>query len=344
MTCSSCHNPHGTPNQTLLNEPTVNDTCYNCHAAIVNANVRQIEIGTERDTGKVSYGFAPTPEWDFRVDYAQERKKGRQAFGTVLNGFNAIEIPGPVDYTTQTFGASGQYVGTYGDNKRFNINLAYNGSIFDNKYESVTFDNPFRLLPPVGNNNAANSGQVSLAPDNYANRYTLTSGVDLAFDSRFMGTVSFNQLRQDEKFIAKTNNPVLAPLVSPLPADSLNGKIDTLLINNVLTTRLTGDLTSTLRHRYYDVNNRTPELFFHDYVEADGLINVEDIRSLSAEYTRHNAGADLNWRAQPWLNMGATYGWERYDRDRRDVDVTDEHSGKVFADVTPFEWMRLRTS
>jgi DmsE family decaheme c-type cytochrome len=32
MQCSSCHQPHGTANQTLLRQATVNDTCYTCHA------------------------------------------------------------------------------------------------------------------------------------------------------------------------------------------------------------------------------------------------------------------------------------------------------------------------
>jgi DmsE family decaheme c-type cytochrome len=32
MTCSSCHNPHGTYGEALLNEATVNDGCYKCHA------------------------------------------------------------------------------------------------------------------------------------------------------------------------------------------------------------------------------------------------------------------------------------------------------------------------
>ena len=32
VTCTSCHNPHGTPNPKLLIEATVNETCYKCHA------------------------------------------------------------------------------------------------------------------------------------------------------------------------------------------------------------------------------------------------------------------------------------------------------------------------
>ena len=32
MTCTSCHNPHGTVTQALLKENSLNDTCYTCHA------------------------------------------------------------------------------------------------------------------------------------------------------------------------------------------------------------------------------------------------------------------------------------------------------------------------
>jgi DmsE family decaheme c-type cytochrome len=32
MTCSSCHNPHGTVTPTLLKEISLNDTCFTCHA------------------------------------------------------------------------------------------------------------------------------------------------------------------------------------------------------------------------------------------------------------------------------------------------------------------------
>jgi predicted CXXCH cytochrome family protein len=32
MTCSSCHNPHGSYGDALLKTATVNDTCYKCHA------------------------------------------------------------------------------------------------------------------------------------------------------------------------------------------------------------------------------------------------------------------------------------------------------------------------
>ncbi|SDJ21936.1 decaheme c-type cytochrome, DmsE family [Ferrimonas sediminum] len=32
MSCSDCHNPHGSMAESALNEPMLNDTCYTCHA------------------------------------------------------------------------------------------------------------------------------------------------------------------------------------------------------------------------------------------------------------------------------------------------------------------------
>jgi DmsE family decaheme c-type cytochrome len=32
MECTSCHNPHGTPNDKLLLQTSVNQNCYSCHA------------------------------------------------------------------------------------------------------------------------------------------------------------------------------------------------------------------------------------------------------------------------------------------------------------------------
>jgi DmsE family decaheme c-type cytochrome len=32
MQCTSCHNPHGTPNDKMLLQTSVNQNCYTCHA------------------------------------------------------------------------------------------------------------------------------------------------------------------------------------------------------------------------------------------------------------------------------------------------------------------------
>jgi hypothetical protein len=71
---------------------------------------------------------------------------------------------------------------------------------------------------------------------------------------------------------------------------------------------------------------------------------LADVRSLSISYTRQNAGAELNWRPTRQWNVGVAYGWERYDRKREDVDVTNENSGKIYADWKPTDGIMARAS
>ena len=163
-----------------------------------------------------------------------------------------------------------------------------------------------------------------------ANAITMTSALDLPWQGRYTSTVQYNMMRQNDPFVSTAING-LAP--APLPGTSLDGKVDTLLLNNVLTTQITKDLKATFRYRYYDFNNQTPERIYTNYVEADSLLGSGPRRNLSIAYTKQNAGAELNWRMAKGVNVGAAYLWEQWDRTRRDVNITDEHGGKFFADV-----------
>ena len=70
---------------------------------------------------------------------------------------------------------------------------------------------------------------------------------------------------------------------------SLDGKINTLLSNNVLTTQITPDLKTKLSYRYYDYDNGTPELNITNWVVADGFAakqvtnNYAPVNSLSGK-------------------------------------------------------------
>jgi hypothetical protein len=44
------------------------------------------------------------------------------------------------------------------------------------------------------------------------------------------------------------------------------------------------------------------------------------------------------------LALGLMYGWERYDRDRRNTDVTDEDTYKAYLDFDPAVWLGLKAS
>jgi MtrB/PioB family decaheme-associated outer membrane protein len=310
---------------------------------IVNANVRRTELSVDRNSGRAEFRFTPAPEWDIRLNYSHEKRDGTKPFrgnwGSPFFPGNIVEFPEPIDYTTQTIGASAQYLGKLSEGRTWTANLAYAGSFFENEFESVAWDIPFQdPADPLAR------GRHALAPDNYANAITLSGGIDLSKNTRFTGTVSYNMMRQDEDFIAGTINPGLLPGLSPLPATSLSGEIDTLTVDSKLTTKLHSDVQATAHYRYYSSDNDTPELTFLDYARADSGIVTTDRTNLASSYIKQNADLDFVWDAHDMVTLGLLLGWEQYDRDRRDVDVTNEYSAKVTADLEPADWLSMRAS
>src|SRR5262245_50745402 len=66
--------------------------------------------------------------------------------------------------------------------------------------------------------------------------------------------------------------------------------------------------------------------------------------SLPISYTKDNASAETTWRAARWASAGGGAYWERYDRHLRDVNVTNEYSGKGWVDLDPIEYIHARAS
>jgi MtrB/PioB family decaheme-associated outer membrane protein len=320
----------------------------------------QTDIGIKRDTGSAAYRWTPTVAWDIKADYSHLARTGTQIDGVV--GFGnpgggnsaAIQVPKPVDDTTQNYGLNGEYAGMSPWSKKFTVKLAYNGSTYTDNLSSYTIENPFTAASQLQGTPATNLyvspfARMSLWPSNQMNAFSGTMGADLPWMSRYVGTVSYTMMRQNDAFIPMTNNPNAVAGANNLPASSLNGAINTLMSNNVVTTKITPELTNKLSYRYYNFDNQTPELLFPTWTSLDrtgvtggGLEGA--IRSLSISYTKQNAGEDLVWKPTRAWTFGAAYGFERYDWSRESADATNEHSGKVFADWKPASWFTLRSS
>ncbi len=296
----------------------------------------ETDIGIKRDTASVEYRWTPTTSWDVKADYSHLRRTGTQIDGVTGFGSSAFssptQVPKPVSDSTQNFGLNGEYAGTSPWGKNFTLKLAYNGSQYSDDYSAYTIQGPY-------SNGTISAAQLSLPPSNQANAFSGTVGADLPWKSRYVGTISYNMMRQDSAFIPMTINPAALPAALVLPASSLNGAINTVLSNNVITTKITPEFTSKLSYRYYDFDNNTPELLFPRWVSYDhvtgGLGTESAIRSLSISYVKQNFGEELNWRPTREWNVGIGYGFERYNWTRDSVDVTNEHSAR-------FSWIGSR--
>jgi Putative outer membrane beta-barrel porin, MtrB/PioB len=347
-------------------------------ANTINGNLNDFVLGFRRDTANVNYRWTPTSNWDITADYTRIRREGTQSQGALTYQFGAaspssaqergarviLELPKPIADTTHNADLNAEYAGTSPWGKKFNIALGYGFSAFQNDNASYSFQNPWvtdSILPGGGGNSAISplTNTMSLAPDNSTNTIRLTAGADLPWNSRYNSAVNYTMARQNEGFLPYTSNPALnagnvcvTGAVScaglgffPFLSNASGLGNNTLLINNVLTTRLTSDLKSTLRYRYYDFDSIQNAIATHSWIYADALNSSEDTRtSYGLAFTKQNASADLTWMPRRWLNIGVGAAWERWDRDHRDVNVTNELSERVFADAQLFEWSRMRAS
>ena len=341
--------------------------------SIINANLHQTDIGIRRDTATVEYRWTPTDAWDIKADYSRMHREGTQAMGVVFNNSTSgiiAEAPTPVNDTTHNFGVNGEYAGTSPWGKKFNVKLAYNGSVYQGD-TSFDIDNPFfnPADPRRGNQPFANVcntqdciprfGTVSLYPNNNANALTSTVGVDLPGNSRYMGTLSYTMMRQDEAFQPFTTNALLNPpgrilingqpatSLAALPASSLNGEVNTLLSNNVVVTQITPELKSKLGYRYYNYDNGTPTIFFPQWVGTDEHLYAPGEtpkRSVPTSYTKQNAFAELIWTPWRGTTLGAQYGYERYNWSYNDADHTSENFGKLYGVYKAYSWLVFRGS
>ena len=81
---------------------------------------------------------------------------------------------------------------------------------------------------------------------------------------------------------------------------NLGGDIDTLLSNNVVTTKIDPTLTAKSSFRYYDFDNQTPSYNFTSM--PNGFVPTN---TLTMGYDKINAGEELNWRPDKYWNLGA---------------------------------------
>ena len=169
----------------VLSTPTYPYPPSAASQAFVNANSNTFNLGFRRDTATAKYRWTPTEAWDITADYSHLHREGTQSINAVsysapagrggADTRNPIELPKPVDDTTQNGNIKGEYAGSTPWGKPFNIALGAGFSLYNNSVgcgtvagtiapgspdaNCLTFQNPW---------NAANT-----ATDPLWNRYSL---------------------------------------------------------------------------------------------------------------------------------------------------------------------------
>ncbi len=347
-------------------------------AAAIQANVHTINLGIQRDKGTVTYRSTPDDKSEFKVEYSHERRWGNietgVSSGQALNGTvgpsgTAFAVPMPIADTTHDARATYQYTGTSPWGMRFTANAQYGVSIYRDDFPSFLVQNPFYGSTQTANATPGYLNQPSLWPSNngaISHRHGRRRpageeplhGHGLVHHDAAERCVhpaesecECLQRRCDNSAISGNDGGSELEL----SAGSLDGKVDTLLINNVLTTQLSPDLKNKLTYRFYDYDNRTAPFLLLNHIINDTITcstasgggavagACPHVSQFSSQ-TKQNAGDELTWRPTRWLTTGIGYGWEHIDYTLSNATSTNENTGKVFADARPTDWLTVRSS
>ena len=303
------------------------------------------EISTRWDSARIFFKVTPTPDLDLSAEYKRTNKHGDRPFGMAFGspGNNFYEILEPIDQTIHDFRIRGTWA-----KENWQLQFGYTLSIFQNDLSAVRADNPCFGSPAgcgAADPAAPATGQTALPPDNMANSFTLGGGVNLPMRTRLNGNFSYTLMLQNDDFLPHTINPTLAGAPElVLPQNSLNGVVQTFLVNLSATSRPITPLTMSLRYRLFALEDSSDAITFPGVVVNDRSISPSR-RANRHEYLRQGAGLDGRWQfGQPVaLTLGA--GWDQWRRNEvSEVPISNEYSGKAALDVTPWDWLLVRAS
>ena len=323
------------------------------------AAANSVDLSLQRERGRLAFNVTPEAPIAVTVAYFRERRVGdRAASGTAFGFGNVVELPEPLHYLTQDFGADAELSGDWGVVR---AGLHYNW--FENRVETLAFDNPFRITdstdasayqaPGTQSVNGPVYGLMALPPDNEAVTGTLGGTLLLPLRTRISANVSLGQWTQDSTpFIPYTTNTSIrgetetgatfpATDVSRLPASHLDGTIDVTSFNLSATTRPIDNLTLVARGRIYEQSNDTARITFPGYVRFDAV--WEEIPRINVPYGFKNAGLDLiaSFDFGP-VTVDGGYKHRGMERTFRETEDTSEDTFVGAVDVRLSDWALLR--
>lgn len=285
-------------------------------------NLKSVDIETERRKVGLGFSKAFADRWDFKVSYKDEVKDGIKTIGAVIgnSGGNprAVLLPEPVDYNTRQLDAVLGYADT-----RKQFQLSYYLSLFNDKNDSLTWQNPYSAIAGWDTSAgyaAGGQGRLALPPDNEFHQVSASGGYNLSDKTRVSADVAIGRMTQNQAFLPYTVNPTLAASITqPLPRSSLNGRIDTTLINLKLASRPMADFHWSASLRHDDRDNQTPR---NEYVYIGGDSQTQNTAATSDRrrynepysFTENQLKLDAGYKLTKRTELSA--GFQRSDTER----------------------------
>ena len=288
----------------------------------------------ERNSVGLGITVTPSEAWSLRLQYSPEERTGYRPTGNNF-GFSVMELPEPVFYETHDFKATAEVA-----KPKWVAQASSQSSFLNNDVKTLEWSVPLQ-------GGAATVGRRALAPDNTAQNFTLAGALDLARSARVVATVSPGWMRQNDAFVPFTINPAIQarPDYPALPASSLKGSKNTLMMNYLLTGKVKKQFSYNARYRSYRLDNETPRLLFSSYVPYDSPVSAATLaapgrrRNLPYGYTQQDVNLEWVWEPNQRSAARWFYEWEAWDRSYSNVKRSNEHTAGASWDwMNPGGW------
>jgi MtrB/PioB family decaheme-associated outer membrane protein len=242
-----------------------------------------VELKTIRERLAVGFGTQISDQVDASVRVQSEEKNGARYFGQSSTQF----APEPINSTTNQWEAKLGYT---------DDSVQLSGGYYGSRYQNTSN----RLV--VAGAGAGSLTPIALAPDNYSHQVFLSGGVALGETTRGTFKASYTRARQDDPFFTA---PTLAASSTRL---SLNGRVDTTLINLGLTSRPTSKLSLLANVRIEDRDDLTAKTqFVAASASRDGLNVAMSRQSLAGKI-------EAGYRLPSNYKLVGGIDYERIDR------------------------------
>lgn len=264
-----------------------------------------------------------------RASFRVQDKEGERPFGMNFGspGGTFINLPRYLDEQIYEVRAGSDW--TLGDSA---LSAEYLGNFYVNNFSGVLGDNP--LVSPATATTDPFQGASANYPSNWSQGLSLSGAttLPLGIPNRISANFGYSFRYQNEDFLPNTINLALGADPT-LPENSLDGQVQTLLGNVNGTFKLSDNLRTSVHYRIYDFNNQTDSILFTQQVLNDTTVENTPRTSVTSDYTRQDADANLAWDFSPGWTGQLGFGWNYWDRSEdREVRSLNEYGPSLRLD------------
>jgi MtrB/PioB family decaheme-associated outer membrane protein len=318
----------------------------------------RIDVGLERHRTDVTLELGKMANLGWALQMQHENRVGTREFGGSFGFGNASEIVEPIDYKTDNAELRGEW-----KSKDAGAQFGLRYSRFQNSISTLYWDNPFRATnstdpsaytaPGPASINGSSTGFADLAPDNQSTMGFFNGRMKFAGSWYADGRVSYNQMRQDDALLPYTLNSSIQGIAANgskfdptnpanLPAHSANRKVDVSDIAANVGGKLGDAFDLAFRYRYYDYDNKSPEIEFPGYVRFHAV--WENVARVTAPYSykKQIATGELGWNLGPSTNLQLALERRTFDRDLAETTRTNEDALRLTGVTTAVTNFALR--